>query len=376
MLVGALLWAMTGRADHDVVTTPPPRSTSNKLQALPKLDSAAVTVSGLSSGAFFAHQFHVAYSNLVNGAGLVAGGPYGCVENIPSPYSPPFWRVPLDRVSAAVVACTHYYGSLYFGLRPAEPKVQDSLDLIEEAWEERVIDDPANLAEDRVWLFHGKKDEIVPEATGKTLARLYEKLGVKQPNLHADWNDEEREANHGMPVTRFTGQSSYPVRECDQHDAPFIVQCGYEAAELLLRHLYPETFNAASDDPHRDGTLIAFDQTEFLAASDGQISMHGVGYVYVPTRCASEACHLHVAFHGCRQDVDTIGDDFFRDAGYNRWAATNDIVILYPQATASAANPNRCWDFWGYSGSSYYGHEGAQMQAVKAMIDRLLGSQT
>ena len=66
-------------------------------------------------------------------------------------------------------------------------------------------------------------------------------------------------------------------------------------------------------------------------------------------------------------------DDFVRDAGYNRWAATNAIVVLYPQATASAANPNRCWDFWGYTGADYRIQRGPQVRAVKGMVDRLLG---
>lgn len=35
-----------------------------------------VTVSGISSGGFFAVQFHVAFSALVQGAGVIAGGPY------------------------------------------------------------------------------------------------------------------------------------------------------------------------------------------------------------------------------------------------------------------------------------------------------------
>jgi hypothetical protein len=48
--------------------------------------------------------------------------------------------------------------------------------------------------------------------------------------------------------------------------------------------------------------------------------------------------------------------------------------VLYPQVTRSAANPNRCWDFWGYTDpATYYGRSGPQMQAVKAMVDRLLG---
>jgi poly(3-hydroxybutyrate) depolymerase len=80
-----------------------------------------------------------------------------------------------------------------------------------------------------------------------------------------------------------------------------------------------------------------------------------------------------VAFHGCKQNVDQVHDDFIRDGGYNRWAASNQIVVLYPQATASAANPNGCWDFWGYSGANYATRSGPQMQAIKAMVDRLLG---
>jgi poly(3-hydroxybutyrate) depolymerase len=107
--------------------------------------------------------------------------------------------------------------------------------------------------------------------------------------------------------------------------------------------------------------------------------MSAVAYAYVPTQCAAAKCSLHVAFHGCRQNVDSrdqerVHDDFIRDAGYNRWAAANNLVVLYPQLTESALNPNRCWDFWGYSGSEYYAQQGPQMRAVKAMVDRLLGT--
>ncbi len=79
-------------------------------------------------------------------------------------------------------------------------------------------------------------------------------------------------------------------------------------------------------------------------------------------------------------------DDFVRDSGYNRWAATNRLIVLYPQAQPwlaiplilghpanLLANPSGCWDFWGYSGLGYHGQNGKQMRAVKAMVDRLLG---
>jgi hypothetical protein len=371
LLVAGLAWTTAGRAHHDTVPAEPPSATAQKLQSLPNLDRSGITVSGLSSGAFFAHQFHVAFSTLVNGAGIVAGGPYGCVENIPNPFSW-FATVPLDRLSAALVACTHYFGDRYFGLRPSAPKAADSTDLIEAAWTRRAIDDPANLADDRVWIFHGKNDGIVPRAVAEALTKVYEDRGVRAPALRAEWNNAGRAANHGLPVARFTGESAFPVRECGQHEPPFVIQCGFEAAEALLRHLHPGSFNPPSDDPHRDGTLIAFDQSEFPEAADERASLGRVGYLYVPAACGSAACRLHVAFHGCKQDVGSVHDDFIRDAGYNRWAATNAIVVLYPQAAASPANPNRCWDFWGYSGAGYSDRSGRQMRAVMAMVDRLI----
>ena len=51
-------------------------------EPLPRLnvDLLQTTVSGLSSGAYMAGQFHVAFSGEVVGAGIVAGGPYGCAE--------------------------------------------------------------------------------------------------------------------------------------------------------------------------------------------------------------------------------------------------------------------------------------------------------
>jgi hypothetical protein len=67
-LLSAALVSKGTLADHGRIPVQP-------LQAYNNLDRSSITVSGLSSGAFFAHQFHVAYSSLVKGAGIVAGGP-------------------------------------------------------------------------------------------------------------------------------------------------------------------------------------------------------------------------------------------------------------------------------------------------------------
>ena len=126
------------------------------------------------------------------------------------------------------------------------------------------------------------------------------------------------------------------------------------------------------------GNVITFDQSAFLA----QPTAHGMGstgYAYVPDACANGArCKLHVAFHGCLQGASRIGETFVRNAGYNRWADANRIVVLYPQATASLqqGNGNGCWDWWGYDDAHYMWREGRQVSAVMRMVDRIAGGTT
>jgi poly(3-hydroxybutyrate) depolymerase len=50
---------------------------ADRLGTLP-IDPAQISVSGISSGAFMANQLHVAHSAQLMGAGLIAGGLYGC----------------------------------------------------------------------------------------------------------------------------------------------------------------------------------------------------------------------------------------------------------------------------------------------------------
>ena len=49
----------------------------------------------------------------------------------------------------------------------------------------------------------------------------------------------------------------------------------------------------------------------------------------------------------------TFGTTFVRIIGYNKWADTNRIIVLYPQATPTSSNPLGCWDWWGYDDPSY-----------------------
>jgi poly(3-hydroxybutyrate) depolymerase len=105
---------------------------------------------------------------------------------------------------------------------------------------------------------------------------------------------------------------------------------------------------AEPQDAHDAGTLMAFDQTPFF--DDAASSLRAAGYVYVPDICRTQTCRLHVAFHGCRQGIEAIHDDFVRDAGYNGWAAAGRIVVLYPQVVAVARQPERMLGLLGLYG--------------------------
>jgi poly(3-hydroxybutyrate) depolymerase len=111
--------------------------------------------------------------------------------------------------------------------------------------------------------------------------------------------------------------------------------------------------------------------------------MDDEGLVYIPLACRAGGCRVHVAFHGCLQGRSQIGEQFAREGGYNRWADTNRLIVLYPQAiarwgwgpwpwpTSFVYNPNGCWDWWGYTGATYATRYGPQVRAVDAMLERL-----
>jgi poly(3-hydroxybutyrate) depolymerase len=88
------------------------------------------------------------------------------------------------------------------------------------------------------------------------------------------------------------------------------------------------------------GQLVSFDQMKYVETgyTSETSALYKEGYVYVPDSCMSNGtttnsnnCQLHVSFHGCEQTIDDIGQQFLLETGYNRWAAVNNLIILYPQ---------------------------------------------
>src|SRR3989344_699825 len=154
---------------------------------------------------------------------------------------------------------------------------------------------------------------------------------------------------------------------CSTKGAPYISDCNFDLAGAMLQHLYG-TLNARNNATLPSGNFIEFNQSEF-------ISNHGMattGWAYVPQACqagGTATCKLHVVLHGCKQNVNDVQQQYVRNTGYNRWADSNNIVMLYPQTSLAATNS--CWDWWGYDSANYSKKSGPQMAAIKAMVDRV-----
>lgn len=281
-------------------------------------------------------QLHVAHSSLVKGVGVVAGGPYYCAQGN-------LWAA--------------YYNCMQPGPWTPLPSPRMLKEATDGAARKGRIDPTGNLAAARVWLFHGMRDRTVYAAVVQGLREYYALYRVKAVLI------DNTSAGHAMPTEEAGNEECAATRE------PYLNDCDYDAAGALLKHVLGAVVKDPAAKP--GGRLLAFDQRRYGT----EARMGESGFLYVPRACEKERCRVHVAFHGCRQSAGEVGERFAREAGYNRWADTNRLLVLYPQARASwsplAFNPRACWDWWGYTGDAYHTQEGVQIKAVMEMLKAL-----
>jgi hypothetical protein len=310
-------------------------------------DIAQTSISGISSGAYMAVQFGMAWSSIVIGVGAVAGGPFGCSEG---------------SASAALSTC--------LGGEPA-PDVA-ALIARTDAWSRSgAIDDIANIARQRIYLLNGYNDSVVMRPVSNALHAFYDHY--RPDSL---FYQTAIGSGHAQVTVAYGGR-------CADNGGKFINRCDYDQAGIILQHIY------GALHPHTDGTpgghVISFRQADFTGSRVPiDDSLDDKGFAYVPVACdAREPCRVHVALHGCLQSFSDIGEDFVRHAGYNEWADTNRIIVLYPQIKAvgvtqfGMTNPQSCWDWWGYldadptQSPTWLLKTGKQIGVIKAMIDRI-----
>jgi hypothetical protein len=335
------------------------------------------SVSGLSSGAFMTVQLHLAHSASFAGAGIVAGGPYRCAETY--------------RIAELMAAEDAYIeNSLYICMNPLIPQTTpDARHLAELAHATAragKIDDVSNLANDRVYIFTGSRDDVVYSDVVARTRTFYELLGVKAANIAYD---DSVPAGHSL-ITDNPEDS-----ELATNQPPYLNNGGFMQSHEILRHIYGDLRPATE---HLAGQLLRFDQTEFFADNAARASMSRFGYVYVPSGVLAgrePEPRVHIALHGCKQgynytdyvngraDISSqppYGNRYITTTGYNHIAESNNIIVLYPQAegtdNGTIQNPDGCWDWWGYTSDQpnapdYYSREAVQIKAIHAMLERL-----
>lgn len=296
------------------------------------IDPSKITVSGVSSGAFMAVQLHVAYSSLISGAGSIAGGIYWCAEG--------------DSTRAQTTCM----------FMPQTIQSADSIKKANELAAAGSIDPVSNLAGHPVYIYASPKDYVVNPGNSDKLVEFYK--AFVDPSLIR--TEHGVASAHGIP----TLNNGNP---CDMTAAPWIIKCNYDAAGELLKTIYGTLQSRGTAVPDH---LIQFTQSDF---GDASTPLYSYGWVYVPADCAAGGrCGLHVVFHGCTMNPESVQDQVPRLSGYDEWAETNHLVVLYPQsAKLGSVNPDGCWDWFGFTGPNYMTKSGPQMVAIKKMLDRL-----
>lgn len=333
----AITLAACGAASEE----PDPSTLTDHLEETPAfdVDRSQTSASGLSSGAFMAVQFHVAFSSMMRGVAVFAGGPFGCSQG------------------SALRAATRCMTSSW----PLDPS--PSVATTRGYAAAGAIDPLTNLKGQRVFLFGGANDTTVNPAVMDGLHAYYATVGVQPEDIAF----ERRRAGtgHTMPTLDSGG-------DCAASTAPYVGSCGYDGAGEALAQIYGPLQPRDASAP---GTFIAIPQGDFID-SPRRYSLADTAWAYVPRSCSrGETCRVHVAFHGCLQSTSKVGDAFYKHAGYNEWAENNHLIVLYPQTiTSPMTNPNGCWDWWGYAGADFAKRTGPQMKMVKSMIDRLSGA--
>ena len=224
--------------------------------ALPSLgaDQSKTSVSGLSSGAFMAVQYQVAFSGSVIGAGVVAGGPYYCAAG--------------SLLNAGIC----------MGQVPFLPPNPALLLMAAQGFADMGQIDPlADLQNDRIYVFSGTRDTVVYQQAVDATVSFFQQAGVTDANLEYV-NDVD--AGHALITPSFGN-------DCPENASPYISHCNVHRTELrparcpAAAHLrYPQSTCGKS---RRE--IVTFNQREFAGAATG---MADEAFAYVPNSCAGE----------------------------------------------------------------------------------------
>jgi hypothetical protein len=163
------------------------------------------SISGISSGAFMAVQFGFAWSSIVKGVGVVAGGPFYCAQASAADF--------VNGYTLPVLTAT---GPCMKGPPPDLEAMIDKLHAKAKAGE---IDPLDHVERQKIYLYHGYNDAVVARAVTDAAAALYRRhlAGAARGNL---FYQNSRGAGHSFVVQAEHGD----LNTCAANQSPFIDQ--------------------------------------------------------------------------------------------------------------------------------------------------------
>jgi hypothetical protein len=364
----------------------------NSLRMLPRLNLFGnVTISGISSGADAAVQFHVANSDIINGSAIFAGQAYGCAVHRfatepqfgclnqsydrrgPGCDGMPWGPAPCYDCDGGPNSQTVTYDHCKIPNFPQLTQIDVLLKYARDLEANGDIPPLSYLEDDSVYLYRGTKDDVYVDGSVNNTLAFFQALNISSfhfeaavPSAHC-WPSTAISPDEGKCGGSFTLQN-----------------CGYDGAGAALQFLYGGSLIIPSNISYLiPNNLIMFYQ--FHYSLDTPWAGQGKqGYVYIPSYCNNGPCRLHVALHGCGMSASnpSMGMNFVYFTGLNAWAEANNLVILYPQMggfidyniTAPAAQLEAaCFDGYGQSGVDYASTSGPQMLSIRNMISALYG---
>lgn len=260
---------------------------------------------------------------------------------------------------------------------------------IDEFEKARLISPKKNIAKQKVFIYHGTKDDVIKSSMSEMLHQFYSSMGVPEKSI----TTVHKDGGHNFPTDRNDGIS------CDEEKVPYIANCNYDLAKNILENLLGRKLDRA---PIRTENLYAVTQ------KNNPDSIQTYGYLYANQYCLNNPsnCDLHVALHGCKMSDDydeefqsfyeskvqltrVLGIDeqafkvrhrqmgariFALNSGYAEYAETksNRLMIYFPQTRISQknypANPKGCWDWYGWTGPLYATNKGSETQWLMEQI--------
>lgn len=245
------------------------------------------------------------------------------------------------------------------------------------------------MKKQKVFMFSGTLDFMISQNVMNQLYKYYtESQFISALNIVYK---KDLMAGHVYP-TNFDRPGNKPCYFSGLSKDHVVANCNFDGAGAILQQIYGN-LNPANYGPN-NGSFIEFNQTEFIS-NPHYYGLSESGFAYIPKSCEErQKCRLHIVFHGSGKPSATIEQKFIRNTGFDRWADSNDIILIYPQTysaktvlpfnittelTSSLNFPSdlyyrvmACWDVLGIYGSNYDTKEGVHMLFIKSIIDRIV----